>query len=100
MDDKMVIVMTAAQLKEIAKAVFEDLVTEFATTETKQPKPLPKYVYGLKGIASLLNVSLSTAHLYKNTFLAPACKIEGNKLEVNVEHAMKLYKEHTKSNGE
>lgn len=67
MDDKMVIVMTAAQLKEIAKAVVKDLATEFST----EPKPLPKYVYGLKGIASLLNVSLSTAHLYKNTFFSP-----------------------------
>lgn len=52
-----------------------------------------RFVYGLKGIRNLFNVSHSTAHRYKETFLKPAIKQVGRKIIVDADKAIELFDE-------
>lgn len=92
MSDNQVIVMTVGQLKEFAhevvrefKAMIEENAPEVAVTE---------YVYGLRGISELFNVSHATAQRYKNTFLQPAISQRGRKIAVDTVLARRLFNEH------
>lgn len=94
MSDNQVIVMTVGLLKEFAhevirefKAVNEDKTPEVAETE---------YVYGLRGIRELFNVSHATAQRYKDTFLQPAISQRGRKITVDTALARSLFDEHKK----
>ena len=57
-----------------------------------QPEGNKNYVYGLRGIQDLFNVSHKTAQQYKNTWLAPACMQSGRKIVVDADKAMELFR--------
>lgn len=87
-------VMTPEQLREFAaEAARAALDTRNARAEEKAT-PGKRYVYGLRGIRNLFNVSHPTAQRYKSTFLAPAIMQRGRKIMVDVEKAMELYNDH------
>lgn len=83
-----VIVMTPSELKE--------LLAEARAEGNPQP-PAPKgkrYVYGLRGIRDLFNVSHTTAQKYKDSFLKPAVTQRGRKIIVDAEMAIELFGKH------
>lgn len=49
------------------------------------------FVYGLKGIETLFQVSHATAQRYKDTFLAPAVRQRGRKIIVDAKLALDLF---------
>lgn len=53
--------------------------------------PSKRYVYGLRGIRELFNVSHATAQRWKNTWLQPAIIQRGRKIMVDVEKALSLF---------
>lgn len=53
--------------------------------------PEKRYVYGLKGIQELFNVSHLTAQRYKDGILKDAVFQSGRKIVVDVEKAMELF---------
>lgn len=57
----------------------------------------PKPVKGIKGICDLLHVSVSTANLYKDTFLAPAVHQVGKVILTDPVLAWELFKKHKPS---
>ena len=54
------------------------------------------YVYGLKCIRKLFNVSHPTAQRYKDTFLKPAIRQNGRKIVVDAVKALELFDEYSK----
>ena len=52
-----------------------------------------RYVYGLRGIQELFNVSHKTAQLYKNGILRDACYQYGRKIIVDADKAISLFKQ-------
>lgn len=87
-----VIVLTGDQLREFAaEAVRIALAAETAPKEAPET-PGSRFVYGLRGIGELFNVSRVTAQRYKNSFLAPAVMQRGRKIIVDVDKAWDLYK--------
>lgn len=85
-------VMTMAQLKDFAADVARAVIAEkdYVPTPNKAGK---RYVYGIRGISELFNVSIVTAQKYKNTFLAPAVSQRGRKVLTDVEKAWVLFNE-------
>lgn len=84
-------IMTEAQLKEFATEVARATLAE-KEAETNLPKKSGKrYVYGLRGISELFNVSIVTAQKYKNTFLAPAVSQRSRKIVTDAAKAMELF---------
>lgn len=77
--------MTVGQLKEF----FNDLEPE----TREEPKNDTTYVYGIRGIQELFNVSHVTAIKYKNTIIKDAVMQQGRKIVVEKEKAMNLFKE-------
>lgn len=77
--------LTVGQLQEVL-----GLKKEAPEPVVYEPK---KYVYGLKGIRDLFNVSHVTAQRYKDTILADAVSQQGRVIVVDVEKAMRLFKE-------
>lgn len=89
MEQNRVIVMTESDLKEFAaKLLGVDVADNRQSRDQVSPD---KYVYGLRGIRELFNVSHATAQRYKNTFLAPAVSQRGRKIIVNRDLAIQLY---------
>lgn len=90
MGQSQITLMTREQLKEFAKEV-----AEYAVKDTTRPQDAEtnnkRYVFGLRGISELFNVSHPTAQRYKNTFLAPAIMQRGRKIVVDVAKALELY---------
>ena len=87
-------------LAALTVSQFVELLDKRKTQEAKldtQPCDYSQgYVYGLKGIRDLFNVSTSTAQKYKDTFLKPAVKQNGRKIVVNVDKALALFDEYKK----
>lgn len=91
MEQNQIAVMTPEQLKEFAaEAARAALATGNARTDETEV-PGKRFVYGLRGIRDLFNVSHPTAQRYKNTFLAPAIMQRGRKIIVDVAKAIELY---------
>lgn len=89
MEQNRVIVMTESDLKEFAaKLLGVDVADNRQSRDHVSPD---QYVYGLRGIRELFNVSHATAQRYKNTFLAPAVSQRGRKIIVNRDLAIQLY---------
>lgn len=86
-------VITADQIREIATEAARAALAGQPTTDTTAGKPR-RYVYGLRGIRDLFNVSHTTAQRYKNTFLAPAITQRGKKIVVDADRAMELFNAH------
>lgn len=91
-EETKVAVMTMAQLKEFAADVARATLTEREVAPITK-KSGKRYVYGIRGISELFNVSIVTAQKYKNTFLAPAVSQRGRKVLTDVEKAWELFNE-------
>lgn len=85
--------MTGEQLREFAAAIVEATVSTSKKSEAECSSDR-RYVFGLRGIRELFNVSHATAQRYKNTFLAPAITQRGKKIMVDADKAMQLYQDH------
>ena len=85
--------MTLDQLREFAAEVAREAIAavrdQIDTGET--PASGKRYVFGIRGISSLFNVSLPTAQRYKDTFLKPAVIQRGRKIMVDADKAIELY---------
>jgi len=81
--------MTAGQLTDFLK----DAIPGAATEPAKTPKSVSRYVYGLRGIMQLFNVSNVTAQRYKNGIIKDAVKQYGRKIVVDADLALKLFAE-------
>ena len=63
----------------------------------KQNKPVKvqesekRYIYGLRGIRQLFNVSHATAQRYKDTIIKDAVLQQGRKIIVDADKAMELF---------
>lgn len=90
-EETQVTVMTTAQLKEFAAEVARATLAENNLTTPEERKTGRRYVYGLRGISELFNVSIVTAQKYKNTFLAPAIVQRGRKIVTDAAKAMELF---------
>lgn len=70
---------------------------ELLNMDKKQEVPAVQkttnYVYGLRGIRTLFNVSHATAYRYKETIIKDAVKQNGRKIIVDSEKAMELFNE-------
>ena len=95
MGENKVIIMTPAELKEFANNIIREATCNKGSV-TSEPTPAKRFVYGLRGIRDLFNVSHPTAQRYKNTFLAPAIMQRGRKIVVDADMAIQLYKSSVK----
>ena len=83
-DETPIIMISVGDLRKIIKDNLE-------VSDKKENVVVEKYVYGLKGIQKLFNVSHATAQMYKNTILKDAVSQQGRKIVVNVEKALSLF---------
>lgn len=93
-------VFTPEQLKEFTAAVVRETIAEHTAGQSSPNKTAieaGQFVYGLRGISELFNVSHPTAQRYKNTFLAPAISQRGRKIVVNVAMAKQLFNDRNKA---
>lgn len=81
-----IVVMTEEQLNKLIESA--KLNSSFAENQNRESK---EYVYGLRGIRELFNVSHATAQRYKDTFLKDAIIQRGRKIMVDVQKAFELY---------
>lgn len=81
-----IIVMTEEQLNKLIESAKQN--HSFADNMNRERK---EYVYGLRGIRDLFNVSHATAQRYKDTFLKDAIIQRGRKIMVDVQKAFELY---------
>jgi len=71
---------------------FMELVQTNQQTETAaENNPEKFYVYGLRGIRKLFNVSHATAQRYKDTIIRDAVLQQGRKIIVDANKAMELF---------
>jgi hypothetical protein len=89
-----IICLTGEQLKEFALETAKAAMALAKGEAGKTPESAKRYVYGLRGIRELFNVSHVTAQQYKNTFLAEAVMQRGRKIVVDADKAMELYQQH------
>ena len=74
------------------EAFLEGFAGRLAKDAAPQREPLPRYVYGLGGIAELYNCSTNTAlRIKKSGKLDGAITQIGRKIVVNVDKALSLY---------
>lgn len=93
MESNSIAVMTPDQLKEFATEAGRAALAMVNGAEMQEAEPGKRYVYGLRGIRDLFNVSHTTAQKYKNTFLAAAISQRGRKIIVDVSKAIQLFNE-------
>ena len=86
------ILLSIEELKDFVAEVARNIISRKETPSTAVPATPKRYVYGLRGICDLFNVSLVTAQKYKNTFLAPAISQRGRKITVDADMAMELFR--------
>lgn len=80
--------LTAGQLADFLKALCSG-----ASNETEPGAQEPHhFVYGLKGIMDLFNVSNVTAQRYKNGIIKDAVKQYGRKIVIDADKALELFK--------
>ena len=79
--------MTAGQLIDLMNTKGASVM---AAAQAGREKP-GRYVYGLRGIMQLFNVSNMTAQRYKNGILKDAVKQYGRKIVVDVDKALELF---------
>lgn len=91
--NKMVVTMTTEELQKIVadainKASEKNHATEHPPMVTD---PTKRYVFGIRGIASLFGVSTRTAQQWKSGFLADAVTQRGRTIVTDVDKAMNLF---------
>ncbi len=91
--NKMVVTLTTEELQKIVADAVKNATSNKAPTE--QPPmvtdPTKRYVFGIRGIASLFNVSTRTAQQWKSGFLADAVTQRGRTIVTDVDKAMNLF---------
>ena len=80
--------MTAGQLADFLKA---GATAGPATIQAPAPTPGRRYVYGLKGIMQLFNVSNVTAQRYKKGIIKDAVSQYGRKIVIDADRALELF---------
>lgn len=80
-------------LSSILGVDLESVKIERSEGASKDINPIPgkRYVYGIRGIQDLFNVSHVTAQKYKDGILRDAIYQSGRKIVVDVEKAMELF---------
>lgn len=80
--------LTVGQLKEVLKLdqQKEEILVKHNFTDKK-------YAYGLRGIRETFKVSHATAQKYKDGILKDAITQHGRKIIMDIDKAMKLFKE-------
>lgn len=91
--------MTAGQLAEYLNARAQG-AQPGTGTQAAQPAQPRRYVYGLRGIMQLFNVSNVTAQRYKRGIIKAAVSQQGKIIVVDAELALQLFKEWKDSKGE
>jgi hypothetical protein len=86
-----VAVFTPEQLKAFTVEVVRETLAAGQLNAGNADNTQRRFVYGLRGIRELFNVSHPTAQQYKNTFLRPAITQRGRKIMVDVEKAIELF---------
>jgi len=77
------------------RLLMETTIRKSVDTNTKEKEKTPKrYVHGVIGIKQLFNCSYPTAHKLKETIIKPAVHQQGRVIIVDVDLAIKLFKEH------
>lgn len=84
-----IVVTTKEQIKEVFMEALRDFFSQSQPT-TKQSEER-RYVYGLRGIRELFNISHKTAQAWKDGFLAPAVNQRGRIIRVDVDMAEQLF---------
>ncbi len=77
--------LTVGQFMELVKA---NTATE---TETQIAESEKVFVYGLRGIRKLFNVSHATAQRYKDTIIKDAVMQQGRKIITDADLALELF---------
>jgi len=90
-NDTPIAILTVGQLKELLNSSLKNI--EKDSTVVKKDFSAEKYVYGLRGIRELFNVSHATAQKYKDGILKEAVTQFGRKIIVDKEKALKLFAE-------
>ena len=90
-DDTPIAMLTVGQLKSVLDSSLRERTDKSDETNAATPK---RYVHGVVGIKQLFNCSYPTAHKLKETILKPAVTQQGRVIIVDVDFAMKLFKEH------
>jgi len=85
-DDTPVTFLTVRELREVLRQETKE--------ETKDTAELPRYVYGIKGIRQLFNVSHDTACKYKNTIIKDAVYQQGRVIVTDTAKALDLFSKH------
>ena len=70
---------------------FMELVQTNQQPHVAETEPEKVYVYGLRGIRKLFNVSHATAQRYKDTVIQDAVLQQGRKIIVDANKAMELF---------
>lgn len=83
--------MTAGQLADFLKAHAPGAASAAASTP-EDPGQGRRYVYGLRGIMQLFNVSNMTAQRYKNGIIKDAVTQYGRKIVVDADKALELFR--------
>ena len=93
--DNQFYVLSGEQLREYGIHIVQETINAMHTDSNKcSATAEPKYVYGLRGIQDLFDVSRTMAQEYKNTFLQPAVVQRGRKIMIDRDKAIELFKEH------
>ena len=90
-DDTPIAMLTVGQLKSVLDSSLRERTDKSDETNAATPK---RYVHGVVCIKQLFNCSYPTAHKLKETILKPAVTQQGRVIIVDVDLAMRLFKEH------
>ena len=82
--------LTEHFLKNLFPAPLLEILAKYTEIEEKNTK---RYEYGVGGIKRLFHCSYPTAHKLKETILKPAIHQQGRVILIDVDLALKLFKE-------
>jgi hypothetical protein len=91
MSESKILVMTPDEFKGYLDEAARAAVAAMNVSNAQPAKEPKRFVYGLRGIRELFNVSHPTAQKYKNTWLAPAIEQRGRKIIVDAARAIELF---------
>ena len=89
-DDNMPLgALTIGEFRELMTEILSSVQPD--TTHASREEPHRRYVYGLRGIKELFNVSTRTAQLWKDGILRDAVYQNGRTIVTDVDRAMELF---------
>lgn len=90
LQDRLTEHLTEHLMKNLFPAPLLDILAKYAEIEEKNTK---RYEHGVGGIKRLFHCSYPTAHKLKETILKPAIHQQGRVILVDVDLALKLFRE-------